>query len=289
MPLVTRLARSGEGDALAGSLLQRARLLDPYAEVSVWEAADRQWWSCKAHAAAGGDQLFWLDSDGPVAGVLLTPWSSGWQCDLVSVPGAGPTDGELWSRVTQQLDQQARGARVEVPLAPAAGRLRELVERAGFVPDDSDTTGWLARDDRQPSRELPDGFTLVDRRDRATTPHPMRHRNGDQIAARLAACSLYDPGLDLAVETADGRVAGYSAYWVDPVTGVGLVEPVRVEEEFQRLGLASAMLTAGIERMADRGASRMKVSWGSDEAGALYESVGFTPTTRTTWYATTWS
>src|SRR5581483_8969636 len=47
-------------------------------------------------------------------------------------------------------------------------------------------------------------------------------------------CPLYDPELDLAVETADARVAGYSLYWFDPVTKTGLVEPVRVEDDYQR-------------------------------------------------------
>ncbi len=66
----------------------------------------------------------------------------------------------------------------------------------------------------------------------------MRHRNGDGVTQRLEECPLYDPALDLAVETADGRVAAYSMYWFDPTTKVGLVEPVRVEDEFQRQGLA---------------------------------------------------
>jgi hypothetical protein len=56
----------------------------------------------------------------------------------------------------------------------------------------------------------------------------MRGRNGPGVAERLRSCSLYDPALDLAVETVDGRAAGYSLYWYDSVTRVGLVEPMRV-------------------------------------------------------------
>jgi ribosomal protein S18 acetylase RimI-like enzyme len=112
----------------------------------------------------------------------------------------------------------------------------------------------------------------------------MRHRNGDSVAQRLDQCPLYDPALDLAVETADGRVAGYSLYWFDPTTKVGLVEPVSVEDEFQRQGLARAMLSAGIDRLVTRGAQRVKISYETDAAAALYQGVGFRQTSTATWY-----
>ena len=111
----------------------------------------------------------------------------------------------------------------------------------------------------------------------------MRRRNGDEVAQRLDQCSLYDPALDLAVETADGRVAGYSLYWLDPVTKVGRVEPVRVEDEFQRRGLARVMLCTGIDRLVTRGAQRVKVSYETDAAAALHQGVGFRPTSTDTW------
>lgn len=80
--------------ALATSLLQRARLAEPLA--GMWEAADVQWWWRKPQQSDEIDQLFWLDDDGPVAGVLLTSSADdSWQCDPVVVPGAwghGPDD-----------------------------------------------------------------------------------------------------------------------------------------------------------------------------------------------------
>jgi predicted N-acetyltransferase YhbS len=113
----------------------------------------------------------------------------------------------------------------------------------------------------------------------------MRQRNGDGVEERLGQCSLYDPELDLSVETDGGRVAGYSLYWFDPMTKVGLVEPVRVEDECQRRGLGRAMLTAGIDRLAMRGAERVKIGYGTEGAAALYQGVGFQRTSTDTWYA----
>jgi GNAT superfamily N-acetyltransferase len=138
--------------------------------------------------------------------------------------------------------------------------------------------------DRPGLIEPAEGFILTDRSKRQHAPHPLQSRSGDDVAKRLEQCSLYDPSLDLSVETVDGQAAGYSLYWFDPVTRVGLVEPVRVEDAFQRRGLARAMLTAGIDRLVAKGAQRVKVSWESEAAGALYLGLGFQRTSTTTWY-----
>ena len=95
------------------------------------------------------------------------------------------------------------------------------------------------------------------------------------VEARLRQCSLYDAGLDLAVEATDGQTAGYALFWFDPVTKVGMVEPMRVEDAFQRRGLARAMLIAGLERLAERGATRLKVGYATEAARELYVGAGF--------------
>jgi ribosomal protein S18 acetylase RimI-like enzyme len=59
------------------------------------------------------------------------------------------------------------------------------------------------------------------------------------------------------------------------VTKVGLVEPLRVEDPYQRRGLARALLTAGLERLAKRGARRLKVGYATAAARDLYIGAGF--------------
>src|SRR6266508_2658925 len=89
--------------ALATELLQRARLAD--AEAGVWEAADLQWWWRTPRRSDAIDQLFWLDDEGPVAGVVLTEWGRGWGCDPIVVPGVStellPT---IWASAVESLD-----------------------------------------------------------------------------------------------------------------------------------------------------------------------------------------
>jgi predicted N-acetyltransferase YhbS len=56
------------------------------------------------------------------------------------------------------------------------------------------------------------------------------------------------------VETDDGELAGYALFWNDARTGVGLLEPMRTEDAYQRRGIARMLLAAGLDRLARRGA-----------------------------------
>jgi ribosomal protein S18 acetylase RimI-like enzyme len=267
--------------ALATELLQRARLAD--AEAGVWEAADLQWWWRTPRRSDAVDQVFWVDEEGPVAAVVLTDWGRGWACDPIVVPGAETVPlSTVWARAVEAIDALGLEA-VETLARDDDSELLSLLAGSGFVADD-DAAGntWMDAEERPAAAAVPEGFVLVDRAGETTTPHPMRRRNGEGVEARLRQCSLYDPALDLAVEAADGEVAGYSLYWFDPVTKVGLVEPMRVEDAYQRRGLARAMLTAGLDRLAKRGARPLKVGYGTEVARALYVGAGFrvTATTR---------
>lgn len=272
---------------LTSTLLQRARRADPTA--GVWEAADVQWWWRRPRASHQVPQVFWVDDEGPVAGAHLQSWADDrWQVDALvvadSVAGRVPLE-DVWARGWELTTTYAAGS-LEVLVRDDDLALRGLVEAAGLTAGDAGATCWMDAGDRSDVPPLPEGFLLVDRVGRAGTPHPMRARNGDGIGERLAECPLYDPALDLAVETTDGRLAAYSLYWNDPTTGVGLVEPVRVEDEFQRRGLARAMISAGLERLAASGATRLKIGFSSDAAGTLYQSLGFRPHATDTTFGT---
>src|SRR5947207_1359000 len=261
--------------ALVTELLQRARLAD--AEAGLWEAADLQWWWRTPRRSDAIDQLFWVDDEGPVAGVVLTDWGRAWGCDPIVVPGAAVSLAAVWARALEVIDGVGPEA-VETLARDDDAELLGLLHESGFVAGD-DRSGVTSMDarDRPEIAALPEGFLLVDRA-ATTRPHPMRRRSGDEVESRLRQCSLYDPELDLAVETARGETAGYALFWFDPVTKVGIVEPMRVEDEYQRRGLARAILTAGLDRLAKRGAFRLKVAYATDVARRLYVGAGFQPT-----------
>jgi ribosomal protein S18 acetylase RimI-like enzyme len=269
--------------ALATELLQRARLA--HAEAGLWEATDLQWWWRTHRRSDAIDQLFWLDEQGPVAGVVLTDWGRAWGCDPIVVPGLSTVPlATVWARAIQEIDGLGLEA-VEVLARDDDFELLGLLAGTGFVAtDERSGITWMNAEDRPEVAALAEGFVLVDRARETATPHPMRRRSGEAVEARLQQCSLYDPGLDLAVEADDGQVAGYALFWFDPVTEVGLVEPMRVEDAYQRRGLARAMLTAGLDRLAKRGARRFKVGYATDAARALYVGAGFRVTSTSKGY-----
>jgi GNAT superfamily N-acetyltransferase len=269
--------------SVATSLLQRARLAD--AEAGTWEAADLQWWWRRPRPSDEIDQLFWVDDEGPVAGVVLTDWGRVWGCDAIVVPTISTVPLPIvWARGIEAINSLGLEA-VEVLARDGDVELLDLLASAGFMAvDERSGIAWMDSQDRPDVAALPEGFVLVDRARETSGPHPMRRRSGEGVEARLRQCSLYDPALDVAVEAGDGQVAGYALFWSDPVTEVGLVEPMRVEDAYQGRGLAKAMLTAGLDLLADRGARRLKVGYSTDVARGLYVGAGFRVTSTTRSY-----
>ena len=53
---------------------------------------------------------------------------------------------------------------------------------------------------------------------------------------------------------------------------------MRVEDEYHRRGLARMVLTDGLDRLARKGASRLKVGFETDAARSLYLGSGFVQT-----------
>jgi predicted N-acetyltransferase YhbS len=270
--------------ALSTRLLQRARLADP--EAGIWEAADLQWWWRTPRRSDTTEQLFWVDERGPVAGLVFTEWRRAWGCDPIVVSDSPVPLATVWARALETIDALDLEA-VETLARDDDRELIHLLTASGFAADERSGITWLDAGGRPAVARLPDGFVLLDRAGETTTPHPMRRRSGAEVETRLRQCSLYDPALDLAVEAADGDVAGYALFWFDPVTEVGLVEPMRVEDAYQRRGLARALLTEGIDRLAKRGARRLKVGYGTDAARALYVGAGFRVAATCTSYAWT--
>lgn len=271
LPELTRDASGAEALDLATRLLQRARLADGGA--GVWEAADVQWWSRRPRPSDAVPQRFWLQDGEPVAVALLTWWPHAWGLDLLVVPGADVDVDAVWQhglRTADELGAEAVESLVDVTDEASVARLTA----AGFVAGDRSGSLRGAPSDLEPVRPLPDGYVLTDRSARADAPHPMVGRNGPDVAARLARCSLHDPALDLSVLAPDGSVAGYALLWNDPVTRVGLVEPVRVEDEHSGRGVARAMVGTGLRRLVDAGATSLRVGWESEQAHGLYRSLG---------------
>lgn len=256
------------------TVLQRARLADPLA--GMWESADVQWWWGRPRLTDEVALPVWFDEFGPVAAAGLTAEKATWQIDVFALPSIVKKE-EIWN-ATLEAAVELRSDVLEMLVHEVDAPLTDLAFRSGFsMSEKLSGTSWMDADQRPPVAHV-DGFAIVDRVERADRPHPMIARNGELIEQRLQQCSLYDSTLDLAVEDADGTVAGYALFWFDHTTLVGLLEPMRVKDEYHRRGLARLLLTSGLDRLACKGARRLKVGFQTDAARNLYLGAGFVQT-----------
>ncbi len=247
------------------------------------EAADLQWWWRRDQHREAARQRFWFDGNTPIAAFVVTDWGARLSCDLISADDDALSVTEVVWPAALELLETVSGQPVELNVRDDDVKLAEVVKSAGFAPGDEVTVStWMDSAQRPDIGRLPEGFELVARSDRLGEPHHMIKRNGEQVAERLAECTLYRPDLDLMVCSPAGEMAAYSLFWADLVTGVGMVEPMRTEEGFKGLGLGRHLLTAGIDRLSARGCSRLKVSYveGNDAAMRLYLGAGFQPVSR---------
>jgi RimJ/RimL family protein N-acetyltransferase len=283
----TRTATGLDSLEMVTRLLQRARLAHPTA--GLFEAADLQWWWRVERSTDSIGEQFWVDDAGePVGAVVFTDWGRALGCDLIVVPGGAddliPT---MWSHTLDQIRLRSLDG-VEVTVRDDDPEMVALLTRAGFTATDRrGATTWMDAVDRPEAAPLPDGYRLADRAGADHRPHHMIRRSGAEVARRLAQTSLYRPDLDLSIETDTGDVVAYGLFWSDPVTEVGLVEPMRTEEGHEGKGLARHVLLSGLERLTALGATRLKVSHeiGNLRAERLYLGAGFVRESTDTVYA----
>ncbi len=264
----------------ATALLQRIRGAHPTA--GLYEAADLQWWwSQRPRSTDDLPQLFWFDdADRPEAAVIATDGGDRMQLDPMVMPGATP---DWVAHVVDRGLAHASRSGIEVvglEVDRADDTLCEVLGGHGFTADEEGLVEtWLATDARPAISPLPDGYRLSSRADTMQRPHHMisAERNHPDPEPRLRQTSLYRPDLDLVVHDSGDDVAAYGLFWYDPATATGLVEPMRTEDGHQRRGLARHLLTAGLDRLAEAGATRVKICYEPDNpaSGRLYLSVGF--------------
>jgi GNAT superfamily N-acetyltransferase len=101
----------------------------------------------------------------------------------------------------------------------------------------------------------------------------------DQAEAVRAGCT--NEAHDVFVAVADGRPVGFSTVALNAFhEGMGVVDMIAVDPDYQRRGIAARLMDRSIEHMQERGMDIVAVGTGGDPghapARALYEERGFT-------------
>lgn len=139
-----------------------------------------------------------------------------------------------------------------------------------------------------PEIELPEGFHIRP----VAGEHEVRLRAAASHAAfgsgksfeaywprmqRFMQSPVYRPENDLVSISPEGDFASFCNLWPDPVTRIGLFEPVGTHPSYQGRGLARAVMAAGMQHLHKLGMTQTNVCVESDNLPAirLYECLGF--------------
>lgn len=268
------------------TLLQRMRNAHP--SHGLYEAAEIQFWWARPRSTDDLPQLFWLDDDDlPVAAAATLDFGDGAASLLYSEPTSvfafmPKTPPEFMSRaVARALEHLAEHgiSKMEAESDPGDDTLRQVLLDHGFTVKQVGvlSEALVSADDRAEVSELHDGYRLLSRSETLDRPHHLQRPDGPDPEGRLQEGSLYRQDLDLVVVDDSGEVAAFGMFWNDPVTGVGVVEPMRTMDDHQQKGLARHILTSGMQRLAEAGSTRISIAFEPDNpaSGHLYRSVGF--------------
>lgn len=138
-----------------------------------------------------------------------------------------------------------------------------------------------------PTVDLPAGYSIRALRDETELParswlswrafHPDEPDSafeGWDWYRNIQRAPLYHRELDLVVEAPEDMLVAFATIWFDDVTRTGAFEPVGTHPDHQRRGLGRALLTEGMRRLRERGATLATVGSGTPAARAFYESLG---------------
>lgn len=148
-----------------------------------------------------------------------------------------------------------------------------------------------------PTAPLPTGFTLRTLAgDHEIEERALLHQrafDSENVTIdgyrNVTRAPLYQRDLDLVVVAPDGRLVSFCLCWLDETNRVGLIEPVGTHPDFQRMGLARAVMCEGLRRMQAHGMETALIASVASNpvSNGLYTSLGFTVTSRAQSYTRT--
>jgi len=243
----------------------------------------------------------WTNKAGELRGwaVMQTPF---WCIDIV----LHPNDEAEYPRLLAWAEQRAtalRGTSYGRPLwfvnvLARQQSLQRSLEAAGFAPQTHVPVNPLSmvvmelQAEAQGGSAAPNGFSIRPLAGEADVACHQAAFGSDSMRADWRARTLqhraYQPELDLVAVTPAGRVAGFWIGWLNEYGGQ--VEPMGVHPDFHGQGVGRALLLAGIQRLRDLGATRVRVHTDHqrDAAFALYQAAGFRVVEEVTVYRKDW-
>lgn len=146
-----------------------------------------------------------------------------------------------------------------------------------------------------PAPKIPQGFAIrpiADMQEAAAVAVMHRLAFGTEYMAtenrlKIMRTSEYDSSLDLLVIAPDGTIVANCICSVNKVSKIGNTDPISTHPNYQRMGLARALLLTGLRTLKARGMSFAQLGTSGDNLAMqrAAESVGFTVKYKTIWFA----
>lgn len=293
---------AGQSDLAAMLSFASAAMAERQSQRSTWHPGDLLW-AFKDDFYARRDIRIWFDGDAAVAMAWFVAPGALW---MEVRPAWEPLVADIlaWAEDALRSARPRLGKRhLSIRAFDTDERRISALEQAGYSRAAPESVHFQRVLDAQiAAPELPEGFDFVDCIDVDSEARAACHRDAwnhlehlgieatstfsAQTYARLAAAPVYDPSLDLMIQSPDGRLVCNTIAWSDLASRVGKFEPVGTHHEFRGLGLARAITQEGCRRLRDRGHLWAQVGTAHFNAPAIatYRASGFAPHCESAWW-----
>ena len=201
------------------------------------------------------------------------------------------TDAELLEFLNHAEDNLSKTEEdsrklINLHIGPGFQQLIRILEERGYQPTGMEEVGILEITHPM-DVHLPEGLRLVDGLDFSDEGRGLAHslafgyaREGEGVLekyhiveafANMRQAPDYCSDLDLAILNLVGEVAAFANFWFDAQNRIGILEPLGTIPVYQKQGLASVLLSEGINRLLKLGATRLYGGAGQE----FYTRFGF--------------
>ena len=250
-------------------------------------------WMSNGYRGEALESLFWLyEPEGKLLALVELAKAEWGVFTLITHPTAcsAQTERELLVLCQRLMDKRMRDnpadkRTLDINIASTNQQRIDLLQLLGYQPQPPKyVTTIKSLDKPLPKPSLPEGFHLRSVASEHEAGLLAEVHNGSFGSSWTEAEYLKvmrTPGFkiehELVVVVPDGRYAAFIVYWLDPISGSGLFEPVGCHEEFQRRGLATALMVEAMQRMKTAGMTHALVTYTNNNLPAqkLYTSLGF--------------
>lgn len=113
----------------------------------------------------------------------------------------------------------------------------------------------------------------------AVFPHCLKMT--EKLFKKYTSATFYNENLDIIAVAPNGEFAAFATFRLDPISKIVEVEPVGTHSNHRKLGLASAVICEGLNRLKKYNPSAIVILGAANTLGAnrLYDKLGFTEKT----------